>query len=830
MTSSGRLQRRVRLGRLTRRGVVWLRGRSRRQLLAATGGLLALGTVWVLLSLVTTLQTPTPSTLVTDRQGRPLSEVAGGDGNDRFGYWPLPWVMPMRLAVATTETEDRRFYEHGGVSPQSLLRALRQNLSEGRVVSGASTIAMQVARMQSNRRRTMVSKGLEALEALVLVRRYGHDAILRQYLTLAPYGARIHGAERAARFYFDKPAEDLSWLQASWLAGLPQQPTRLGPFVDGGLQRGLKRAHRILGSLHDRGYLSDDEWRTALESDLALVDRRPRPESALHFSLRMADDVRAARRRSPGLTTVRTTLDLDMQTFVQRVVSANLDEARPLGASNGCALVVDTASGEVLSWVGSADYFDDDAHGAIDYLRARRSPGSTLKPFLYALATDPAWPRAITAATPLADLPMDVVADGGRSYVPKNLNRTFLGPMSARESLGNSRNIPALRVLGDVVGVERALGFFGAAGVENISAEPGHYGLGLALGNLHVTPEELGRLYLVLANHGVARPLVTSALDGFGNTVPQEPVRLLDSGAVDLVTDILSDPGARRPSFPEGSALDYDIAVAVKTGTSQGYRDGWTAAFSDRLLVVMWIGNHDWRRMNHLGGLAGTAEAVRTVLTTLTPTHHRHQPVAQSFAEPVHSARHEVCALSGQLAGPACANRRSELFLDGTVPTTECSWHRRIGIDVRTGDRATDDCPAHVVRFQAVLDVPPAYERWGRQQGIPLMPSRDSRLCGGAHDEGPLSVAVVEPQSGVRYAFDPDTPADFATIRLAARVDGGSGGVDNDVVFLVDGEPVARVGHPHEARWTITPGRHTIQAVLAARSVASSPVVITVRP
>jgi penicillin-binding protein 1C len=291
----------------------------------------------------------------------------------------------------------------------------------------------------------------------------------------------------------------------------------------------------------------------------------------------------------------------------------------------------------------------------------------------------------------------------------------------------------------------------------------------------------------------------------------------------------LADAAARRPSFPEGSALDYDIAVAVKTGTSQGYRDGWTVAFSDRLLVIMWIGNHDWRRMNHLGGLAGTADAVHAVLATLTPQHKRHVPVPQSFNDPAHSVRHEVCALSGQLAGADCPHRRSEVFLAGTSPTATCPWHRRVGIDSRTGDRSTPACPAHVVRWQTVLDLPPAYARWGRQQGRPLMPLRTSRWCGGDDEHGPPAIALVEPKAGVRYAFDPDTPAAFATIRLAAQVDGTGGGVNDDVVFLVDGDPVARVPFPHETRWTITPGRHTIQAVLAAQSVASAPVVITVR-
>lgn len=823
-----------------------LPNQTRRRLLGVVG--IAVG-VWLtslLSSLQTELHTPLPSTLVVDRHGVPLIEVPGGTDGERLGHWPLPEVLPMRLSVATRETEDRRFFEHPGVSVSSIARALGQNLSEGRVISGASTLAMQVARLQSGRARTLQAKVQEALEALILVHRYGHDDVLRQYLTLAPYGARVHGAERASRFYFDKPTTDLSWLQAAWLAGLPQQPTRLGPFVDGGLARGLERARRIVRQLYVRGYLNDDELAHELGSDLGLVDRRARPELALHFALRLADEVKAARRHTSRLIRLETTLDLEVQAIVTRIVKENLERQRVKGAGNSAAIVVHGESGEVLSWVGSADWFDTDARGAIDYLRVKRSPGSTLKPFLYALAFDPTAPRHLTAASPVADLPFDVVDPSGRSYVPGNLNRTFMGPMSARQALGNSRNIPALRVLADVVGVDRALTFFDDVGVTDVSFEPGRYGLGLALGNLHVTAEELARAYLVLRHGGRVVPLVTSDLDrpnrsaqnddaindagendpGQNDASIDEPPRVLSSGAAALVTHILADPAARRPTFPEGSALDHELAVATKTGTSQGFRDGWTVAYADRFLVVMWIGNHDWRRMNHLGGLAGTAEATREIVDVVMPRLQRHVPLSQSVPEPAGSERHEVCADSGQLADDACPHRRSELFLPTTAPTTSCTWHRRVDVDVRTGDLATPSCPPDVVRRVVVVDLPPEYARFVRQQGLTPLPARTSRLCGGG-DGSPARVTLLEPHDGIRYVFDPDTAAEHATIRLRAAVEGDT--VSDDLVFLVDGEAVALTQPPHEVRWSLTPGRHTIQAVLAHGAASSDPVTIVVR-
>lgn len=766
-------------------------------------------------SLEKELVRPAPSRLIVDRRGELLGEVPGG--GDVFGYWPVPYMLPERIAVATIETEDRYFYEHAGIRWSSVARALKQNLQAGRVVSGASTIAMQVARMQSGRPRGLPAKVAEAVEALFLVDRHGHDEVLRQYLTLAPYGNRLHGASRAARAYFDKPVEDLSWLQAAYLAALPQAPARMNPWTEEGRARGLRRAQRILTTLHARKLITTHDLEVALASDLGIVERRERSPEAIHAAL--AWSKRAARRDG---TIQQATLDLELQEKTAAIVRRNLEEVRARGATNTAALVVDLPSGDVLAYVGSADYFDASAHGAIDFLDVKRSPGSTLKPFIYGLGLDRG---LLTAASPLPDTPMDFVTEAGRSYLPKNINRSFLGPMLAREALANSRNIPALRVLGDV-GIEPALSLFERGGVREVSFEPGRYGLGLALGNLHVTALELAGLYRALGDGGVFKPL-RFFVDQAADEPAHQPGRLLEEDTAALLMDILADPSARQPSFPPGSALDYDYAVATKTGTSQGFRDGWTIAVSDRLVVVVWVGNHDWRRMNHLGGLAGTAEAAHDVMDTLTPLRSPHRRVMTSFPVPVGYKTRQVCALSGKLAGPECPHRRSEHFRPGTEPFTQCDAHLRARVDTRNGLLATSSCPAEVVRERPFVKLPAIYGAWARQQHVELLPEEESPLCGGRPAfSDDAAVALVEPRGGVRYTFDPDTPPEFATIRLRADVEPRS----EEIVFLVDGTPVAKVGWPHEARWTLTPGKHTIQAAFARRAEASEPVAITVRP
>jgi penicillin-binding protein 1C len=774
----------------------------------------AVATTFVLVAFVSSLHTelthPRMSKLIVDRRGEVLGEVPG-DG-DRFGFWDVPYMLPERLAVATRETEDRYFYEHDGVRWQSIARAIKQNVSEGRVVSGASTIAMQVARMQSGRSRGLFAKLQEAFEAEALVDNYGHDEVLRQYLKLAPYGNRVHGAARAARFYFDKPAEDLSWLQAAYLAALPQAPARMNPYDDDGRARGLKRAHRILRMLHMRNLITARDLEIALASDLGIVERKQRPPEAIHAAL--AWGKRASARDG---TLQQSTLDLDIQHKVAAIVRDNLRDAEKRGATSTSAVVVDKESGDVLAYVASADYFDADAHGAIDFLDVKRSPGSTLKPFFYGLALESG---RYTAATPLPDTPMDFVNEGGKSYQPKNINRNFLGPMLLRDALGNSRNIPALRVLSDV-GVEPALSLLERGGVKEISYEPGRYGLGLALGNLHVTALELAALYRGLADDGVYKPLRFFVDDPEGDAR-----RLFSDDTAALITHILSDSSARQPSFPLGSALDYEYAVATKTGTSQGFRDGWTAAYSDRLVVVVWVGAHDWRRMNHLGGLAGTAQAAHAIMDTLMPLRTPHKKVLGSFPPPKEARAKVVCAVSGALPGPDCPHRRTEYFRPGTEPYSQCEVHVRALVDKRNGLLATSSCPKSVVEERAFLALPDEVRPWARRNRMPLLPEDESPLCGGVpRMSDDVELALVEPRSGVRYTWDPDTPPEFATIRLRANVEP----VNEEVVFLVDGTPVAKVGFPHEARWTLTPGHHTIQAAFARRAEASEPVVITVR-
>lgn len=288
---------------------------------------------------------------------------------------------------------------------------------------------------------------------------------------------------------------------------------------------------------------------------------------------------------------------------------------------------------------------------------------------------------------------------------------------------------------------------------------------------------------------------------------------------------MLADPLARRPTFAAGGPLDFDGAVAVKTGTSQGNRDAWAVAFDDQLVIAAWVGNHDWRRTDGLTGASAAAPIVRRVFEEAQALRPALRPRSERTAwlAPEGFSTRTLCALSGRLAGALCPHKRDEIFVPGTEPHEECPFHTRVRLDVRNGLRAGAACPARFVTERPMLDLPAEYQQWARAAHLEVAPQGASRLCAAGAPPGPARVTILSPRPRGRLSRDPETPAALATIRLAALVEP----VEEEIVWLVDGTPLARVGYPHEARWPLASGTHVIRAV-GARGGASAPVTVVV--
>ncbi|MCG8461744.1 MAG: transglycosylase domain-containing protein, partial [Holophagales bacterium] len=624
----------------------WL-ARKRRKLVVGAFGAAGAAALWLAAVgyLRSDLQSPPPSLLVSDRNGRFLGELSA-DIERGHGFWPVAGLPP-RVVAATLAVEDRRFRAHPGVDPKAVARALWQNLSAGRRVSGASTLAMQVARLQRPGPRTYGRKAVEASTALWMTLRHGRDAVLAHYLRLVPYGNQAHGIVYAARRYLDKPVADLSWAETAFLAAIPQAPARHDPYDPRGRARAVKRGRQILDLLGKGGVLSRREHTLAHAqiARLRIPPRARRPEAALHAVLRFEEQWASDGDRFPHHR-VEATLDLDVQEEVGWRAARRLEEWRRRGAGNAAVIVVDLqgrSGPEVRAAVGSAGYFEPSHAGAIDYTRVPRSSGSTLKPFFYAHALDMG---VIDATTVLDDL-----ARGAGGIA--NADGRFFGPLLPRFALAASRNVPAADLLARL-GLQEGWQLLGRLGLHqggshrDGAGRAERHGLGLTIGSLAVSAEDLARAYTALAIDGRVRDL-----RWYRGQPTGAPLRVLSESAARQITLFLSDSQARLPAFPRRGSLELPFPAAFKTGTSSRYRDAWTVAYSHRYLVVVWVGHPDHRPMHRLSGFRSAAELAGEVLALLHPElgdglsevgfppPRRHRPV-------------RVCALTGQGAGPAC--------------------------------------------------------------------------------------------------------------------------------------------------------------------------------
>jgi penicillin-binding protein 1C len=760
------------------------------------------------------LRAPPSSQLLLDRHGTFLAQVGGGETAD-FGYWPVDPV-PERVAAAILAVEDHRFAHHPGIDPVAMVRAVGERLL-GRKHSGASTIAMQVARMQDPGPRTAPKKAMEALTAVAMTLRYGRDAVLRQYLRLVPFGNGSHGIAHAARWYLDKPVVDLSWAEIAFLAAIPQAPGRMSPFAVAGNSRAVQRGHKVLARLRQQGVIGDEEFHLAeLQiGHLAIPERSLRPAEAMHAVLRLQ---RMLRQQPAADPRVVTTLDLELQQRVQAVADRSMGEWRQRGAEQVAVIVQARASHEVLAWLGSSSYASPNA-GAMDFTGVSRSPGSALKPFLYALALDQG---RMAANTVLADLP-EV------QWGIENADHDYLGPMLPRQALATSRNVPATQVL-KRTGLDEAYQFLGQLGLHNNRRTASHYGLVLAVGAMDTTLERLITAYGVLADDGwLARPV------WWRGQPTQPPRRVLSAAVARQITLFLADPMARLPTFPRLGANEEGVPIAVKTGTSQGYRDAWAVAWTNDTIVGVWVGRARGTSMRAMTGAQSAAKLAEEVLLDI---HHRSANSggkSAAFPPPDGFSPVELCAHTGLRAAGRCDRTLTEYFAEGHPPE-EDDVFQTLRIDLRNGLLAAPWTPARYVGDRTFAALPSDQAAWGKLHALPPPPLDLSPLDRpgrqktptasppGAELEAP-SLKIVAPHDGLRMVRNPETPPDADLIGLRVNADRRV----TSVVWWVDGQVWRQVGVHEAVNWPLTAGVHAFEVTTPDGSARSKPVTITVQ-
>ena len=583
---------------------------------------------------------PAPSIEVVDRHGRLLRSALPED----LYSVPVPLSSMSPFVVLTTlAAEDRRFFDHHGVDPRAVARAIVQNLSAGRTVSGGSTITQQLSRALTPRPKSLWGKLGEAWRALKLERSATKDEILEAYLNRAPYGRGTRGVEAASRAWFGASSRDLTLGQAALLAGLPKCPSRCDPQKDPKAAEARRKV--VLGRMASWGWISETERAAALAERISVADRS-REDLAPHFARRALSRGTGARRE--------TTLDADLQRELEELTATHLKSLASHHATNAAVVVLDNADGSVLAWVGSGDFRDEATSGQVDGAAARRQPGSALKPFLYGLAFE----RGASPSDLIDDAPTFAV--GG--FAPRNYDETFHGAVSLRQALACSYNAPAVRVA-ERVGVGAFLTELRAFGFDSLDLPAERYGAGLALGNGEVTLRELAGAYAALARGGVRLP-VRETMDA-----PKGPAsRVLSREAAYLVTSVLSDDDARVPAFGHDSALRLPFPFAAKTGTTKDYKDNWAAGYTPDWTVAVWVGNFDGKPMRRVSGVTGAAPLLRDATLAMEKRYG-----ARPFPVPAGVREAEICPLSGRLAGARCPGAVRAVFRRDKVPSETCA-------------------------------------------------------------------------------------------------------------------------------------------------------------
>ncbi len=706
-------------------------------------------------------------TRIYDREGRVLQALTATAAT---------WHRPAKLAdisphlvTATLALEDQQFWDHFGVDPLAMARAMGQNLAARRVVSGASTLTQQLCKWLAPRPRTLWGKLAEAVAATNLEAQLSKPEILELYLGYAPYGGQQRGAEQAARAWLGKSAADLTVAEAAWMAVLARSPGRLDP--QRSVTAALPAQRRLLQRMHRLDWISDAQLQIALAQPIALAPdpSRYRTPHLVQWLLHTLGQPMAAQPQA-----VYTTVDAGLQAEVAALAKAHVHSLRDRNVGNAAVVVIDNATAQVRVLLGSTDYADAAHLGANNGALALRQPGSTIKPFTFAAAFE----RNFSPATLLADLPQTYDTPQG-SWSPGNYGGQAHGPVRARIALASSMNLASVQIL-DKIGVSALLHDLARLGFGSLDRRPDHYGLALTLGDGEVSLLELTAAFATLARAGrfLAPQLMTAVVDSAGQArrmLPAVPVPVFSAATAWQLFDILADPHARELAFGRGGPLELPFSVAAKTGTSKGFRDNWAVGATVAFTVGVWVGNFDGSPMRDVSGVTGAAPLLRDVLLRL----HR-SGVPQRPPRPAQLEQHRLCALSGGLATAACGPTAHEWLRPDQMPG-RCTWHV-----------ATDGGPR--------LQVPPEFRAWALSN--PAIAADLSDAFSDDHSQ----LAILQPRPGSHYLLTPALPHTQQQLALRARVPDPQWRLR----WTMDDAVLATLPADKPLLWSLAPGAHLV--------------------
>ena len=772
------------------------------------------------------------SPIVLDRNGEWLRAFLAADGMWRFNRQSKMVNREPRIAngeptthnyflhQAMLTSEDRWFYYHFGINPISIATAFYDNLTAGKVVRGGSTITMQLARLMEPKARNVPNKLWEMFRAIQLELAYSKSEILTYYFNMLPYGGNIVGTAAASRFYFNKPQHAMSLGEAALLAAIPNAPERLRP--DRFPENAREARKKVLNRLLARRQISEQQWQAALQEPIP-TKRYPLPFKAPHLA-RMLVKGKGLYARPTAEGRIYTTIDVKAQETALRILREYLD-ASYAGVINhrlpstGAIVVMDTRSRQVLAMVGSHDFFDRKALGQINGTLAPRSPGSALKPFVYALAMEQG---LITPETLLFDVPVTYAG-----YEPVNYDGKYSGYVTARQALARSLNVPAVNLNARLKN-DTLHAFLKRAGISTLALTK-KYGLSMVLGGCEVNLLELTTLYAGLANMGEFAPYQLIRSDREPR-IANRSKRLLRQETSFIITEILTtlQLPANTVKNPEAFESTMNLPkIAWKTGTSYGHRDAWCIGYSPELTIGVWLGNFDGKGASMMSGADAATPILFALFTALTG-----QDTHRWFAKPEQLKTREVCTLSGAPVSPHCSTHKGDVYIPGISPIATCTIHKRVSIDEATGYSLCSHCRSldkteSQNGYKTVIfeEWPAEAATWLAENGfaVPVLPEHNP-LCNGAI--AGTAPVILSPTEDTVYYIRPGIPLENQKIRLSASASNRT----QELFWFLDGELIFK-GNAGQQYW-LTPvkGKHLLTCVDAEGRSASLPLHISTIP
>jgi len=594
------------------------------------------------------------STHIYDRNGKLLYEVYRDQNRTPIKLKDIPpYVYKATIAI-----EDKDFYRHKGVSPiGGIVRAIKDMILTGSL-QGGSTITQQLVKSALlTPERTVKRKLKEIILAIWTERIFTKEEILEMYLNQVPYGGSSYGIEEASKNYFGKSAKDLTLSEAALLAGLPQAPSLYSPHINPDLA--LKRRNEVLKKMREQGMINEKEKTLAINTPLNIIPPQTSikaPHFVFYVKSRLEDAYGIKEVEEGGLR-VTTTLDLDIQEEAEKILKEELDKIKNLNVTNGAILVTRPPTGEILAMVGSVDYFSTPS-GAFNVTTALRQPGSAIKPIMYSLALE----KGYTAATILDDSPIVYNVPGALPYRPINYDGRYHGKIPLRFALGNSYNVPAVKVL-NTIGIDNFINHASKMGIKTWNNRS-DYGLSLALGGAEVRMIDMAEAFGILANQGYKVELTSFIkLENINKTIYEfSPLRfkVIGSDVAFIISDILADDFARQWAFGPKSSLEIPgYKVAVKTGTTNEKKDNWTIGYTPEFLVAVWVGNNDGSPMNPYltSGVTGAAPIWNRMMSYIL----KNYSTSNVWMEKPDNVIEKICYFG-----------RKEYFIKGTENKVSC--------------------------------------------------------------------------------------------------------------------------------------------------------------